>query len=108
MLRPSPNHGTQRLPNDDDEQILFVINNGQLLVRFVYERQVIVDIRLGSADGISYQLSRRIESCVAQRSLGQSYTPFKLALLIRSETGFAPMRAFTLHQLIRISDFNRI
>ena len=35
-------------------------------------------------------------------------TPFTLALLIRSETGFAPMRAFTLHQLIRISDFNRI
>ena len=21
MLRPSPNHGTQRLPNDDDEQV---------------------------------------------------------------------------------------
>ncbi len=37
-----------------------------------------------------------------------AYTPFTLALLIRSETGFAPMRAFTLHQLIRISDFNRI
>ena len=37
-----------------------------------------------------------------------SYTPFTLALLIRSETGFAPMRAFTLHQLIRISDLNRI
>ena len=36
------------------------------------------------------------------------YTPFTLALLIRSETGFAPMRAFTLHQLIRISDFTRI
>ena len=36
------------------------------------------------------------------------YTPFTLALLIRSETGFAPMRAFTLHQLIRISDLNRI
>ena len=37
-----------------------------------------------------------------------TFTPFTLALLIRSETGFAPMRAFTLHQLIRISDFNRI
>ena len=36
------------------------------------------------------------------------YTPFTLALLIRSETGFAPMRAFTLHQLIRINDFIRI
>ena len=35
-------------------------------------------------------------------------TPFTLALLIRSETGFAPMRAFTLHQLIRISDLNWI
>ena len=22
MLRPSPNHGTQRLPNDDDEYVL--------------------------------------------------------------------------------------
>ena len=42
--------------------------------------------------------------CVWQNS----YTPFTLALLIRSETGFAPMRAFTLHQLIRISDLNRI
>ena len=39
---------------------------------------------------------------------GMNNTPFTLALLIRSETGFAPMRAFTLHQLIRISDFNRI
>ena len=36
------------------------------------------------------------------------YTPFTLALLIRSETGFAPMRAFTLHQLIRINDLIRI
>ena len=24
MLRPSPNHGTQRLPNDDDDDIAFV------------------------------------------------------------------------------------
>ena len=37
-----------------------------------------------------------------------SYTLFTLALLIRNETGFATMRVFTLHQLIRISDFNRI
>ena len=22
MLRPSPNHGTQRLPNDDDDDII--------------------------------------------------------------------------------------
>ena len=40
--------------------------------------------------------------------IAHSNTPFTLALLIRSETGFAPMRAFTLHQLIRISDWNRI
>ena len=40
--------------------------------------------------------------------LSSSYTPFTLALLIRSETGFAPMRAFTLHQLIRINDLIRI
>ena len=25
MLRPSPNHGTQRLPNDDDIYVLFII-----------------------------------------------------------------------------------
>ena len=37
-----------------------------------------------------------------------SITPFTLALLIRSETGFAPLRAFTLHQLIRINDLIRI
>ena len=37
-----------------------------------------------------------------------SNTPFTLALLIRSETGFAPMRAFTLHQLIWINDLIRI
>ena len=37
-----------------------------------------------------------------------SSTPFTLALLIQSETGFAPMRAFTLHQLIRINDLIRI
>ena len=35
-------------------------------------------------------------------------TPFTLALLIRSETGFAPLRAFTLHQLIRINNLIRI
>ena len=29
MLRPSPNHGTQRLPNDDDDDVA-------LLVDFVY------------------------------------------------------------------------
>ena len=23
MLRPSPNHGTQRLPNDDDDESVF-------------------------------------------------------------------------------------
>ena len=23
MLRPSPNHGTQRLPNDDDDDCVF-------------------------------------------------------------------------------------
>ena len=39
---------------------------------------------------------------------GGSYTPFTLALLIRSETGFAPLRAFTLHQLIRINNLIRI
>ena len=22
MLRPSPNHGTQRLPNDDDDEVI--------------------------------------------------------------------------------------
>ena len=37
-----------------------------------------------------------------------TYTPFTLVLLIRSETGFAPMWAFTLHQLIRINDLIRI
>ena len=26
MLRPSPNHGTQRLPNDDDD-IIFIIQD---------------------------------------------------------------------------------
>ena len=40
--------------------------------------------------------------------IGRPNTPFTLALLIRSETGFAPMRAFTLHQLIRINDLIRI
>ena len=44
----------------------------------------------------------------SNQSVHISYTQFTLALLIRSETGFAPMRAFTLHQLIRISDLKRI
>ena len=35
-------------------------------------------------------------------------TLFTHALLIRSETGFALLRAFTLHQLIRINDLIRI
>ena len=25
MLRPSPNHGTQRLPNDDDDDVVFAM-----------------------------------------------------------------------------------
>ena len=46
MLRPSPNHGTQRLPNDDDDEpirwlkqpisgqpITFVVEQPMLLVR---------------------------------------------------------------------------
>ena len=24
MLRPSPNHGTQRLPNDDDDETIYM------------------------------------------------------------------------------------
>ena len=40
--------------------------------------------------------------------VSKSNTPFTLALLIRSETGFAPLRAFTLHQLIRINNLIRI
>ena len=43
-----------------------------------------------------------------QRTVEVTCAPFTLALLIRSETGFAPMRAFTLHQLIRINDLIRI
>ena len=35
-------------------------------------------------------------------------TPYTLALLIRSETGFAPVRAFTPGHLIRINDLTRI
>ena len=31
MLRPSPNHGTQRLPNDDDDDILEIKNQALLL-----------------------------------------------------------------------------
>ena len=29
MLRPSPNHGTQRLPNDDDEMMIFRLAHTQ-------------------------------------------------------------------------------
>ena len=42
------------------------------------------------------------------KALRRCNTPFTLALLIRSETGFAPLRAFTLHQLIRINNLIRI
>ena len=28
MLRPSPNHGTQRLPNDDDDDLLLELMHG--------------------------------------------------------------------------------
>ena len=51
------------------------------------------------------QLCNRSKTTI---QVGGTYTPFTLALLIRSETGFAPMRAFTLHQLIRINDLIRI
>ena len=27
MLRPSPNHGTQRLPNDDDDEMMIMLPN---------------------------------------------------------------------------------
>ena len=30
MLRPSPNHGTQRLPNDDDDEYLIYNDLAQL------------------------------------------------------------------------------
>ena len=36
MLRPSPNHGTQRLPNDDDDDVMmnssFVLIGGSLIL----------------------------------------------------------------------------
>ena len=35
MLRPSPNHGTQRLPNDDDDDeylVRRIYNNGEIYV----------------------------------------------------------------------------
>ena len=53
-------------------------------------------------------ISDQVTSCSLHVHHPSSYTPFTLALLIRSETGFAPMRAFTLHQLIRINDLIRI
>ena len=52
--------------------------------------------------------SKQIESFHPLVSHSLAYTPFTLALLIRSETGFAPMRAFTLQHLIRITDLIRI
>ena len=30
MLRPLPNHGTQRLPNDDDQIVKYRCNGGHL------------------------------------------------------------------------------
>ena len=37
MLRPSPNHGTQRLPNDDDDDENYVLNNhGKLYIASQY------------------------------------------------------------------------
>ena len=39
MLRPSPNHGTQRLPNDDDDDdddILYFYVYGPTYVRCTY------------------------------------------------------------------------
>ena len=30
MLRPSPNHGTQRLPNDDDEMMIYKLDVGYI------------------------------------------------------------------------------
>ena len=31
MLRPSPNHGTQRLPNDDDDDVQLVKHLGHII-----------------------------------------------------------------------------
>ena len=35
MLRPSPNHGTQRLPNDDDDDVLLVMTGCRLFHIFM-------------------------------------------------------------------------
>ena len=35
MLRPSPNHGTKRLPNDDDVMI-FILNTMSCIVTIMY------------------------------------------------------------------------
>ena len=41
MLRPSPNHGTQRLPNDDDEfEIYNTISHYCLFLSFVHAQHL--------------------------------------------------------------------
>ena len=36
MLRPSPNHGTQRLPNDDDDDLYIYDLSGSCSLSFLY------------------------------------------------------------------------
>ena len=35
MLRPSPNHGTQRLPNDDDDDVLCLANKYRHVMKYL-------------------------------------------------------------------------
>ena len=49
----------------------------------------------------------RSSGVIQSISSAVSYTPFTLALSIRSETGFVPMRAFRLQNRIRINELSR-
>ena len=82
---------------------LSVNDNFKLLIVCVY---MPCDPQLVNKVNVEYEaVLNRVEGLIQSTDC---YTPFTLALLIRSETGFAPMRAFTLHQLIRINDLIRI
>ena len=63
MLRPSPNHGTQRLPNDDDDDDISI----QLVKRFCK----FVDLMLTSCNAIVRHFVRRAINS-AQSPIGRN------------------------------------
>ena len=83
MLRPSPNHGTQRLPNDDDDGVQFLLDHVTSLRSVA---QLAINNGTDSLDGISHkyfyllQVAYLIKRTVAVLDSVENILPVPLTL----------------------------